>query len=59
MGVRYVITKFSRIDSLPNFLTHGVAAGARKLRYKKLYRERGRERGNPLWALTIVRTLLP
>ena len=23
-GVRYVITKFSRIDSLPNFLTHGA-----------------------------------
>ena len=24
VGVRYVITKFSRIDSLPNFLTHGA-----------------------------------
>ena len=23
-GVRYVITKFSRMDSLPNFLTHGA-----------------------------------
>ena len=24
VGVRYVITKFSGMDSLPNFLTHGV-----------------------------------
>ena len=24
VGVRYVITKFSRIDSLPNFVTHGA-----------------------------------
>ena len=24
VGVRYVITKFSRLDSLPNFLTHGA-----------------------------------
>ena len=23
VGVRYIITKFSRLDSLPNFLTHG------------------------------------
>ena len=23
-GVRYVITKFSRLDSLPNFLNHGA-----------------------------------
>ena len=23
-GVRYVITKFSRMDSLPNFVTHGA-----------------------------------
>ena len=23
-GVRYVITKFSRLDSLPNILTHGA-----------------------------------
>ena len=28
-GVRYVITKFSGIDSLPNFLTHGVPLRAR------------------------------
>ena len=36
-GVRYVITKFSRMDSLPNFLTHGAplrARFARELRYK-------------------------
>ena len=35
-GVRYVIAKFSRIDSLPNFLTHGAslrALRARELRY--------------------------
>ena len=24
-GVRYVITKFSQMDSLPNFLTHGAS----------------------------------
>ena len=24
VGVRYVITKFSRMDSLPDFLTHGA-----------------------------------
>ena len=38
VGVRYVITKFSRMDSLPNFLTHGApqarASRARELRYK-------------------------
>ena len=27
-GVRYVITKFSRMDSLPNFLTRFARAGA-------------------------------
>ena len=32
--VRYVITKFSRMDSLPNFLTHG-ASRARELRYQR------------------------
>ena len=37
VGVRYVITKFSRMDSLPNFVTHGAplrAPCARELRYK-------------------------
>ena len=38
VGVRYVITKFSRMVSLPNFLTHGApearASRARELRYK-------------------------
>ena len=29
MGVRYVITKFSGMDSLPNFLTHGAPLRAR------------------------------
>ena len=36
VGVRYVITKFSRMDSLPNFVTHGAplrALRARELRY--------------------------
>ena len=33
VGVRYVITKFSRMDSLPNFLTHGAPLRARELRY--------------------------
>ena len=28
-GVRYVITKFSRVDSLPNFLTPGAPLRAR------------------------------
>ena len=28
-GVRYVITKFSEMDSLPNFLTHGAPLRAR------------------------------
>ena len=36
--VRYVITKFSRMDSLPNFLTYGApqacASCMRELRYK-------------------------
>ena len=36
VGVRYVITKFSRMDSLPNFVTHDAplrALRARELRY--------------------------
>ena len=34
VGVLYVITKFSRMDSLPNFLTHGAPLRAREeLRY--------------------------
>ena len=37
VSVRYVITKFSQMDSLPNFLTHGAsqarASLARELRY--------------------------
>ena len=35
-GVRYVITKFSPMDGLPNFVTHGTplrALRARQLRY--------------------------
>ena len=38
VGVRYVITKFSQMDSLPNFLTHGAPLRARfrarELRYE-------------------------
>ena len=30
VGVHYVITKFSRMDSLPNFLTHGAPRSARE-----------------------------
>ena len=36
VGVLYVITKFSRMDCLPNFVTHGAplrALRARELRY--------------------------
>ena len=33
-GVRYFITKFSQMDSLPNFVTHG--APLRALRYNML-----------------------
>ena len=40
VGVLYVITKFSRMDSLPNFLTHGApqarASRGRELRYNHL-----------------------
>ena len=33
VGVRYVMTKFSRMNSLPNFLTHGAPqAGASRTR---------------------------
>ena len=31
-GIRYVMTKFSRMDSLPNFLTHGAPLRARSAR---------------------------
>ena len=33
VGVLYVITKFSLMDSLPNFLTRGAALRVRELRY--------------------------
>ena len=41
VGVRYVITNFFRMDSLPNFVTHGAqlrALRARELRYNPLER---------------------
>ena len=31
-GVRYVITKFSRMGSLPNFVTHGALLRALRAR---------------------------
>ena len=31
-GVRYVITKFSQMDSLPNFVTHGAPLWALRAR---------------------------
>ena len=43
-GVRYVITKFSRMDSSPNFLAHGAPPRARssvkkrcQLEYRKSF----------------------
>ena len=39
VSIRYVITKFSRMDSLPNFVTHGAPLRARELRYKNLKRK--------------------
>ena len=40
--MRYVITKFSRMDSLPNFLTHGapLARFARESSAKNAEKER-------------------
>ena len=32
VGVRYVITKFSRMDNLPNFVTHGAPLRAFRAR---------------------------
>ena len=32
VGVRYVITKFSRMDCLPNFVTHGAPLRALRAR---------------------------
>ena len=34
VGVRYVITKFSRMDSLPNFLTYGAPLRTRVHRHQ-------------------------
>ena len=36
-GVRYVMTNFSGMASLPNFLTHGAPLRARELRYYHCY----------------------
>ena len=36
-GVRYVITKFSQVDSLPNFLTHGAPLCALRAREELRY----------------------
>ena len=53
VGVRYVITKFSGMDSLPNFLTHGAPLRARELRYEygTLSHARFARVGAPLWNL--------
>ena len=37
--VRYVITKFSWMDSLPNFVTHGAPRRARELSYNNALRK--------------------
>ena len=53
-GVRYVITKFSRIDSLPNFVTHGAplrALRARELRYNGKIMGIGRKRSLTGWGI--------
>jgi len=45
----HVITKFSRMGSLPHFLTHGAplrALRARELRYENVYLIRGKELAN-------------
>ena len=43
---RYVITTFSRMDSLPDFLTHGAPlARLRELRNKALYMLQGYSQG--------------
>ena len=34
-GLRYVITQFSRMDSLPDFVIHGAPLRAQELRYQK------------------------
>ena len=42
-GVRYVMTKFSGEDSLPNFLTHGAPLRMREeLRYNRMKTNLGR-----------------
>ena len=38
-GVRYVITKSSQLDSLPNFLTHGAPLRARFARARALLKK--------------------
>ena len=37
-GVRYVITQFYRMDSLPNFVTHGAPLRAREARARAPYK---------------------
>ena len=69
MGVRYVITKFSRMDGLPNFITHGapLARFARRsstkntvhngvpLKYHQLYSVEGRTfPKETLWSVAIA-----
>ena len=47
VGVRYVITKFSGMDSLPNFLTHGAPLRARELRYYTVF--------TVAWLMTVLK----
>ena len=47
-GVRYVITKFSRMDSLPNFLTHGAPL------LKAIYDFKKNERNGMLKLLRVI-----
>ena len=50
-GVRYVMTKFSRMDGLPNFVTHGApvrALRARELRYNRSWSSLDLLVSNPL-----------
>ena len=43
VGVRYVITKFSGKDSLPNFLTHGAPLRAREARARALLKGKAQQ----------------
>ena len=52
VGVRYVLTKFSPMDSLPNFLTHGAPLRARfaRARAPLLILKRHKPKSKTSWA---------